>query len=152
MNRSSRVASLALLAVLLSACAGNRPVAQSAPPVQGQRSAYAVQYGEVRNIETLRGEQATTGGGALAGGVIGAVLGRQLGSPGSGRAAGTVVGAVGGAIIGNQIEKGQGGRRDAVRVSIRLDDGTMRSFDYEQLGDLRVGDRVRIEGDQVVRI
>ena len=59
---------------------------------------------------------------------------------------------VGGAIIGNQIEKNRAGAQDIYRVTIRLDNGGQRSFDYAQLSsDLRVGDRVRVDNNQVYR-
>ena len=67
------------------------------------------------------------------------------------RDAGTVVGAFGGAVIGNQIEKNNRGARDFYRVAIATQSGQVRTFDYQQLADLRVGDRVRIEQNQVYR-
>lgn len=142
---------VALLATLVSAgCATYRPAqpvpAAAFPPAQVPHA----EYGQVHSIELIRAESQTTGGGALLGGVVGAVVGRQIGQ-GSGRAAGTLVGAVGGALIGNQIEKNQRGAQDVYRVVIRTEQGQMRSFDYQQLADLRVGDRVRIEGNQVYR-
>ena len=70
---------------------------------------------------------------------------------GSGKDAATVVGIVGGALIGNEIEKRQQSAPDFIRVAVRFDNGTQRSFDYAQAVDLRVGDRVRVEGDRVVR-
>ncbi len=146
MQRPLRLAAAGLAAILATGCAVH-PATQPAPPTP---SAYRVEYGQVQSIDLVRAESQTTGGGALLGGVIGAVVGRQIGS-GSGKAAGTAVGAVGGAIIGNQIEKNNRGARDFYRVSIVTQHGQVRSFDYQQLADLRVGDRVRIEGDQVYR-
>lgn len=113
-------------------------------------AAYRSEYGRVQSIDLVRAENQTSGGGAVLGGLIGAVVGRQIGD-GSGRAAGTLIGAAGGAIIGNQIEKNQRGAQDVYRVAIRTEQGQLRSFDYQQPGDLRVGDRVRIENNQVFR-
>jgi hypothetical protein len=36
-------------------------------------------------------------------------------------------------------------------VAILTQNGQVRSFDYQQLAELRVGDRVRIENNQVYR-
>lgn len=137
----------ALLAALVAVGCATHPATQPAAPTP---SAYRVEYGHVQSIDLVRAESQTTGGGALLGGVIGAVVGRQIGS-GSGRDAGTAVGAVGGAIIGNQIEKNRRGAQNFYRVAILTQHGQVRSFDYAQLGDLRVGDRVRIENNQVYR-
>lgn len=146
MQRPLTLTAAVLAAILATGCAVH-PSTRPAPPTP---SAYRVEYGQVQSIDLVRAESQTTGGGALIGGVIGAVVGRQIGS-GSGRDAGTAVGAVGGAIIGNQIEKNNRGARDFYRVAIVTQSGQVRSFDYPQPGDLRVGDRVRIEGDQVYR-
>ncbi len=109
-----------------------------------------VQYGHVENIELVKAETQTSGAGAVIGGVLGAVLGNQVGK-GSGRTAATGVGAVGGALIGNQVEKTRGSARDFVRVSVRLDRGGTRQFDYEPGIDIRQGDRVYVQGDQLMR-
>ena len=146
MQRALTLTAAVMAAVLATGCAVH-PSTRPAPPTA---SAYRVEYGQVQSIDLVRAESQTSGGGALLGGVIGAVVGRQIGS-GSGRDAGTAVGAVGGAIIGNQIEKNNRGARHFYRVSVVTQYGQVRSFDYPQLADLRVGDRVRIEGDQVYR-
>jgi outer membrane lipoprotein SlyB len=110
------------------------------------------QYGVVSGIERLAAERQTTGGGAVTGGVTGAVIGRQFGGSGEGRALGTFLGAVAGILIGNQVERQNFGLRDGVRVVVQLDNGAQRSFDFTHAGDMRVGDRVRIDGQQLVRM
>jgi len=106
------------------------------------------QYGNVSNIEVVA-SNSRGAGGAVLGAVIGAVVGNQIGS-GSGRAAATGVGAVGGAIIGNQIQKRN--ETDVYRVSVRLDNGSVGQYDYSSIDDLRVGDRVLVEGGQLHRV
>jgi outer membrane lipoprotein SlyB len=137
---------IALFAALLSACA-SRPPAQPVPPSQGH---YGVQYGVVQNIGTVRAEGRTTGAGAVIGGVVGGVVGRQIDRDGN-RDLATGVGVIGGAIIGNEIEKRSRSEHEIYRVTVRLDHGGHRSFDYESLNGLRIGDRVRIEGSQLYR-
>lgn len=109
-------------------------------------------YGVVTRIEAVRvpASARNPGAGALLGGAIGAVIGRQVGGGSNGRAAGTLVGAVVGAIAGHHLEKSRGA--DAVRVSVRLDDGRTVAFDEGEGTDLRVGERVRIEHNRVVRV
>ena len=92
--------------------------------------------------------------GAVIGGVAGAVVGGQIGG-GSGRTAATVIGAVGGAVAGNAIEKSRAANASAgesYRVSVQVDNGPMRAYDMSSYGDLRIGDRVRIENGQLYRV
>ena len=121
-----------------------------APSYNNYNSAQA-QYGVVRDIERVPMATRSPGGGALLGGLLGAVVGNQIGS-GNGRAAATVVGAVGGAVVGNNIEN-RGARGDDIyRVTVSLQNGDRASFDFRQVDDLRIGDRVRVEGGQVYRL
>ena len=123
------------------------------PAAQNQQRAYT-EFGRVINVEVLRTpEQGRSSGlGALLGGVAGAVVGRQIGG-GSGRDAATVVGVVGGAVAGNEIEKNRSTTvRESYRVSIQLDNGNSRAYDVPSFGELRVGDRVRIENGQIFRM
>jgi len=149
MKRIVTLATAVALALSAVGCAVVPPQRQASAPVP--QAGPRVEFGQVQSIDLVRAENQTSGGGALLGGLVGAVVGRQLGS-GSGRTAGTVVGAVGGAVVGNQIEKANRGAQDFYRVAIRTDHGQVRTFDYQQLSDLRVGDRVRVEGNQVFRI
>lgn len=154
MHRVIRVAVPVLTLVLLSACA-SRPQATNAPVYSPSRSAPAAtsSYGVVRGIEVVnQAGDASTGAGAVVGGVIGAVVGRQFADSNSGKNVGTVAGAVGGALIGNEVEKNSRREQQTVRVNVQVDYGGMRSFDFKSVSDLRVGDRVRIEGNQLYRL
>jgi outer membrane lipoprotein SlyB len=122
-------------------------------PAQNPQRAYT-EYGRVSNVEVLHTPEQGRGSGvgAVLGGVAGAVLGHQIGG-GSGRDAATVVGAVGGAVAGNAIEKNRNTTvRESYRVSIQLDNGSSRAYDVPSYGELRVGDRVRIENGQIFRM
>jgi outer membrane lipoprotein SlyB len=57
---------------------------------------------------------------------------------------------VGGAIIGNRIQKRNDS--DVYRVSVRMDNGAVRQYDYSSIDDLRVGDRVRVDDGQLHRV
>lgn len=163
-SRFLTITSSVVLVAGLAACAApmsQQPVAtypaQNYPaqtyPTQGNY----VEYGRVNNVEVIRTqEQARTGGlGAVIGGVAGAVVGRQIGG-GSGRDIATVAGAVGGAVAGNAIEKNRNAANAPVnqtyRVSVQMDNGTMRAYDVPSYGELRIGDRVKVENNQLYRI
>jgi len=161
--RSASLIATVLAVTSLTACVAPAPYQTTRYPYQPQAAypAYPVQqagyteYGRVANIEVLRTERAGTGtggGGAVAGGVIGGVLGNQIGG-GSGRAAATALGIVGGALLGNSIEAQNNGPRvyESYRVSIQTENGAWRAYDVPNPGNLRIGDRVRIDNGQISR-
>lgn len=126
---------------------------QTTYPAQNSQGRYS-EFGRVSNVEVIRTPEQSTGSGigAVLGGVAGAVVGRQIGG-GTGRDVATVAGAVGGAIAGNAIEKNRNaGVRETYRVSVQLDNGTSRAYDVPSYGELRIGDRVRIENGQIFRM
>ena len=158
-------ASSVLAFVSIVACAPMNPPGQvsaypaSYPagtyPAPNNQGAY-VEYGRVGNVEVVRLQQPSAGPGigAVIGGVAGAVVGSQIGG-GSGRTAATVIGAVGGAVAGNAIEKSRAANTSAgesYRVSVQVDNGPIRAYDMSSYGDLRIGDRVRIENGQLYRV
>ena len=83
-----------------------------------------------------------SGLGAVAGGVLGGLLGHQIGQ-GRGNTAATVVGAVGGAVAGHQVEK-QVRAEKQLQVTVRFEDGSIRTIDQEGGSRWQVGDRVRL--------
>lgn len=163
-SRFFTITSAVVLVAGLAACAApmsQQPVATypqqtQTYPTQAPQGNY-VEYGRVNNVEVIRTqEQARTGGlGAVLGGVAGAVVGRQIGN-GSGRDIATVAGAVGGAVAGNAIEKNRNAANAPVnqtyRVSVQMDNGTSRAYDVPSFGELRIGDRVKIENNQLFRV
>lgn len=171
-QRWSRVLGAGAIVAALTACAGypqgggygqpSYPVASqpSYPaggyPVAGYPQSYPVQVqqGRVVNIETVRVQDPSGvgAGGAIIGGVLGGLVGNNIGG-GSGRTLATAAGVVGGALAGNAVQNNMGGGsvRDIYRVTVEARDGSLRSFDYPNPPQLNIGDRVRIEGDQLVR-
>jgi len=133
--------------------AGHAPAPDDAvqPAAPQPRGVDRSQVGAIAGIEPIRERPQGSGTGAVIGGVLGAVVGNQFGS-GSGRAVMTGAGAVGGAIAGNNIERNRNTRVVGYRVSIRLDDGTTRTFQRSQLGNLQVGDRVQLDARSFHRV
>ncbi|HEV8312238.1 MAG TPA: glycine zipper 2TM domain-containing protein [Burkholderiaceae bacterium] len=152
MNSFVRTVSLALIPVsLLAACSSAPRSSRVDAPVYSGAPAYS-DYGYVRSIEAVQTSGRTTGGGAIIGGVLGAVVGHQFGG-GTGRDLSTAAGAVGGAIAGNEIERNRSaGGAMVYRVTIRMDNGDMRSIDVGSTNGLSIGERVRVEGDRIVRL
>ena len=130
----------------------NQYPAQGQYPAQNQQT-NMVEYGRVSNMETFQTQERAQGSGlgAVIGGVAGAVVGRQIGG-GTGRDIATVAGAVGGAVAGNAIEKNRNTNvGQAFRVTVQLDNGGARAYDVPSTGELRIGDRVRIQNGQLFR-
>ncbi len=146
-SRTLAVAGSFSLLALFTACSTNAPRVDSSPS-RSSTAANERQYGNVSSIDVVAASSRGAGGAVL-GAVIGAVIGNQVGS-GSGRAAATGLGAVGGAVIGSNIDKRNDS--DVYRVSVRMDNGSTGRFDYANIDDLRVGDRVRVQGGQLHRI
>ncbi len=173
MRMTSRFAALAIGTVLtatLVACGTTYPTqpvgtsyptttypTTSTPPAASP--AYA-EYGRITNIEYLQGTAATTGGvnttNAVIGGVIGAVVGNAIGdkaNDGKNRTGATVLGGAAGAAVGSQVGKtaGSAATDASYRVTVQTDAGAMRSFQLSGTGNLRIGDRVRVENGVITR-
>jgi outer membrane lipoprotein SlyB len=154
MRANQTVAILAIAsATLLAGCGSPRPndnyansYPVSTPP------AYNASYGVVDSIQVVQQNtgQSGIGAGAVVGGVVGGVLGNQVGG-GSGRTLATAAGVVGGALVGNQIQRNNQQTRDVYQIGVRLDNGAYQTMTLDAVGDLRVGNRVRIENNQVYR-
>lgn len=163
MHSTTRLLSItgaATLAVAMTACgsvdpygANNYPssAAGSYPSGTYNQPVAGVEYGRITDVSLISGPAAPRGNnvaGTVIGAIIGGVLGHQVGG-GSGRTAATVLGAAGGAVVGSQIARNQDGTYatsgPVYRISVQTDTGQMRTYDVSATGDLRRGDRVRIE-------
>lgn len=142
---------LGMAAVLtLGACADmNRPINTSGTGTSHPQSGAYAGYGVVQSIELVRQDTAGIAGsgigaGTIAGAVVGGIVGSQVGS-GQGKTAATVIGAAGGAYAGHELEKRSQQQTDAYKFTIRMNDGAYQTVTQPTSGDIRVGDRVKIE-------
>lgn len=97
----------------------------------------------VTAVTPVEREGQGSGVGAVAGGVLGALVGNQFGQ-GQGKDVATIVGAVGGGFAGNQVEKKMK-KVTSYQVDLRMDDGSRRTL--ELATPVGVGERVRLDGD-----
>jgi outer membrane lipoprotein SlyB len=143
---------------LLTACASTGPYSSTYPT-----SSYPVtsapmgsEYGRIVSIEYMPAGTSMGSNqgilGAVVGGVAGALLGSQIGG-GSGRTAATVLGGVAGAAVGNQVARNQQGvtTSPGYRITMQSDNGATRTYEVPATGDLRVGDRVRVDNGVIYR-
>jgi outer membrane lipoprotein SlyB len=98
--------------------------------------------GMVENVSRHTQEGKGTGLGAVAGGVVGGLLGNQVGQ-GRGRTAATMVGVAGGAYAGHKVEE-HTKSKDVYVVTVRMDDGQSRNFEYDANHGFAAGDRVQL--------
>ena len=101
--------------------------------------------GVVKDIEAFNEKRSGTGG-AVVGGLVGGALGNQVGK-GDGRKAATVAGIVGGAIVGKKIAE-RNDRTD-YDITVRMDSGKTRHINQRNIGNIRVGSRVRVKNGKV---
>ena len=144
----------------LAACSsyptyGTAPVYSTTAYPVATGPAVGTEYGRIVNIEYMPvGTTAPTNNvlGAVIGGVAGGLLGSTIGS-GSGRAAATVLGAVGGAAVGTHLARNSAGAltQAGYRITMQSDNGVIRTYEVPATGDLRVGDRVRVDGGVIYR-
>ena len=117
----------------------------AAAPRAAAPAAVCRECGVVESVQAVTRKGEASGLGAVAGGVLGAAVGNQMGK-GNGRDAMTVIGAVGGGVAGHEIEKRAKSTTVHV-VKVRMDDGSLRTI--EQAASARTGDRVIVEGNKM---
>lgn len=149
MKISAMVISLFCITSLVACNSYEKPRRQTHSVYSAPRN--TEQYGRVSDIEVLTLESRPSGGGAVLGAVLGGVLGHQVGR-GRGRDLATGIGVVGGAMAGNRVEKNNGHDSDIYRITVKFENGSRQQFDYEDINDLRVGDRVKVESGQIERL
>jgi outer membrane lipoprotein SlyB len=103
--------------------------------------------GRVERIE-YAGRRHNSGGGAVAGAIIGGALGNQVGD-GDGRRAATIAGAVLGGIAGNNAERRSSNRRNVYDILVRMDRGRSIWVTQSELRGVREGSRVEVRNGRV---
>lgn len=111
-------------------------------PARAQAPAICYECGRVESVNAVQTQAAPSGVGMIAGGVVGGLLGNQVGG-GNGKKIATVAGAVGGGYAGHEIEK-RTRTTTTYEVQVRMEDGRVRSFPYNNQPHWSAGDRVRV--------
>lgn len=165
-TRQLSIAAAAGLALALTACAmPDDPYRTSSPGAYPSYPAgypaypapEEARYGYVESVETVGAPPQASGPGigAIGGAIAGGVIGHQIGS-GSGNTAATIGGAVVGGVIGHQVEQRVRDRQQAAGVEyvfrVRMDDGSYQTFRKETHDNIQVGDRVRVERNNIFRM
>ena len=85
----------------------------------------------------------------VGGGVVGAVVGSQIGH-GGGKTVAELAGAAGGAFLGNEIQK-KVTTTTHYEVVVRLENGGSQTVSYPTQPGFTVGSRVRVENGTLVQ-
>ena len=147
-------------AALLGGCADqptyNTQSASPQYPSQGypergsDRGSQRAYLGTVDRIEVINRKDPNNIAGTVIGGIVGGLIGHQIGG-GTGQTVATIGGAVGGAYAGNQIQQRKRTDHESFRITVRMDNGSYQTVTEENIMDLRTGDRVRVDGNNLSR-
>jgi len=126
-----------------------KALAAAKPVKASSQAAVCNECGKVTAVKVIDKPGDSGPVGMIAGGVAGALLGRQVGG-GRGKDLATIAGAAGGAYAGKTIEEKMNTRK-IWTVSVRYNNGATADFDYEQDPGVKVGDAVRKVGNVLER-
>jgi outer membrane lipoprotein SlyB len=104
--------------------------------------------GTVERVTQVERDGAASGVGVVAGGVLGAAVGNQVGG-GDGKTLATILGAVGGGMAGNAVEKKMK-KVIHYEVIVRMEDGSTRTV--QQSTPASVGAQVTVNGNTLSSI
>jgi outer membrane lipoprotein SlyB len=131
---------LLMILIFTISCAASRSARMYSR--EQARVAHAVFYGTVLQVNPVTIEGRRSGLGMAVGGVAGGVAGSTIGQ-GRGSTLGAVTGAIAGGLAGQALEEGTT-RRDALEITVEMDNGEIMAVVQEKDDEYQVGDRVRI--------
>ena len=136
----SKIVVLALFPLLLIGCASSR--SGDVYTRDQARREMLVRTGVVESVREVLMEGAKSGTGTFAGAAIGGVAGSTMGG-GKGHIVGAIAGAVLGGLAGTAIEE-NATKKNALEITVRLDNGQMIAVVQEMGEVFYSGDRVRV--------
>ena len=139
MNRHIALATLSMIAILLSGCAS-----QSANVYSRDQALHemTVRMGVVESARAITIDGTKSPIGAGAGAAIGGIAGSGMGG-GRGSDVGSIIGAVAGGVAGAAIEN-SATRQNGFEITIKLDDGKYIAITQAADEVFKPGERVRI--------
>jgi len=147
--RITRLLAVALLAVLLAACASSN--SGSVYSRDEARKVQTVKTGVIESVRQVKLEGTKSPVGTIAGGAVGGIAGSSVGG-GRGSAIAAVIGAVAGGLAGSALEEGVT-RKDGVELTVKLDGGGLVAIVQEADEVFNAGEKVRIlESGGVTRV
>lgn len=138
-----KMIALLLVSVTLAGCASSR--SGDVYSREQTRREMVVRLGVVDSVREVLMEGTHTGAGTMAGAALGGVAGSAIGS-GRGSIVGAIIGAVAGGVAGSAIE-GNVTKKNALEITVRLDNGQMIAVVQEMGEVFHPGQRVRVLND-----
>lgn len=126
-------------AIILLGCAAHQP--ESPSSTEGTTFVQGGQVTDIRDVTTRNAQ--TSGAGSFIGALVGSILGSRLGS-GNGQTAGVVGGALAGGVAGNAAEQSSKPAHTTTELSVRLDNGSVRTYAVKPDDIFHIGDRVTV--------
>lgn len=126
--------------LMLTACASRPTANQMISSTQGSTVVRRAQVTDVRDV-VVQGNR-SSGLGSFAGAILGGVAGSMIGG-GNGRTAAGIGGALAGGVAGQHAEQASDIAR-RVEVTVRFDNGDVRSYPIESGETFRIGDMVTV--------
>ena len=151
---SSPIVKIAAVAVIIFSAVGVGMMTGIIPGASSKNVAQeaakeCLNCGVIESIKLVELKGEGSGVGAVTGGVVGAVVGSQIGQ-GRGKTVAEVAGAAGGAYAGHEIEKNMN-KSAYFRVTVRMNNGGVRTVTQKTDPGFKTGDSVRIENGTLVR-
>ncbi|MBA4382890.1 MAG: hypothetical protein C0406_10020 [Sideroxydans sp.] len=151
---SAPVAAAPVAAPAPAPVAAPKPVAKPKPVAPKAAAAAPVKVvcdncGTVVAVNVVEVAGKESGAGVVIGGAVGGLIGNQVAQPKDKELA-TLAGAVGGAVAGHYIEKNMK-KSKAYDVVVKLENGEERTLRHTAAPAVVAGDKVKIEGEQVVK-
>jgi len=137
MNAGLRLVAAAVVAATIAGCAATGP----------QPGEIEIRRGVIEQISAVQIQSNQHQGvGAVVGGLAGLGIGSLIGA-GTGRDVAMVLGTVGGALVGNEVQKKHDQPIAGQQVIVRTNGGVLVAVTQPLGPQLRVGQRVYIEGN-----
>ena len=135
----------AVATLALAGCASTSPGYGNTGSYTPPPTASCYDCGVVTRIDAVGGQPSSGTAGAVIGGVVGAVAGRELADDSSkGRQnTATVAGAAAGALAGHAIQKNMNDT-SSYNVFVRMDNGNNVTLNQADIGGIREGSYVRV--------
>ena len=127
-----------------------KPTQLASAPTATQAKAKCMDCGVVTDVKVVEVKGQGSGIGAVAGGVVGAVVGHEV-VDGRNQGLATVAGGVAGAVAGHEIEKYSKNKKTH-NVSIKMEDGSTKTIAYAEAPAWKPGDRVKVAGTKLEKI
>ena len=149
-SRNSVVTANLRLGERVTSATLGKPLQSENAPVPLPNNRVCVNCGVVESVNLIEVKGEGSYLGTIGGGVVGALLGNQVGG-GNGRTVAQIAGALGGAYAGRALE-GKTRTTNHFEVLVRLQNGSAQTISFAAEPGFKVGDKVQVNAGVISRI